>query len=265
MLSRYLPRLCLLLSALVLVSCSAKPAGNSSATAAATTVTISAAASTQEILATLGRDFSEQQHATVKLNTGPSSGLANQILEGAPADLFLSASPQWAERLQTAGLAETTVPLLTNKLVLIVPRGNPAQVFEPQDLLTERVHKIALAGEQVPAGKYADQALQKLELLQPLTADGKIARGQDVRGALSYVQRGEAEAGIVYATDARITPEVEVVYELDPALHEPIVYALVLLTHGAENPTARQYFDFLQSDTANAVYTAAGFERIALP
>ena len=225
-------------------------------------VLVSAATSTKELMEALAAEFSKTYQGTIKVNPGPSSGLANQILAGAPADLFLSANREWAGKVSEAGLADRSVELLTNKLVLIVPQGNPAGVEKPADLLSEKVTKIALAGEKVPAGIYADQALTKLELLEKLTAAGKIARAQDVRGAVSFVARGEAEAGLVYSTDAAITPEVEVAHELDPALHDEIVYVLVLLKHGVKNTDATLFFEFLQADGANEIYAKAGFSRI---
>jgi len=227
-----------------------------------TVVLVSAAASTKELMEALAAEFSQKSKATIKVNPGPSSGLANQIIEGAPADLFLSANREWATKVAEAGLAESSKELLTNKLVLIVPKGNPAGIREPNDLLSEKVKKIALAGEKVPAGKYADQALTKLDLLEKLTAGGKIARAQDVRGALSFVERGEAEAGIVYSTDVSIAPNVEVAHEFDPALHDEIVYVLVMLKHGEKNIDAMSFFEYLQSDGADAVYVKAGFSRI---
>lgn len=230
--------------------------------ASQTEVLVSAAASAKELVEALSSDFSKNSHATIKINAGPSSGLANQIIEGAPADLFLSASREWATKVAAAGVAVKSKDLLTNKLVLIVPQGNPAQVKEPKDLLSSKVKKIALAGEKVPAGKYADQALGKLELTAHLTADQKIARAQDVRGALSFVERGEAEAGIVYSTDVNVAPNVEVVHEFDPTLHDEIVYVLVLLKHGEDNPGAVSFFEYLQSSSAEPAFAQAGFSRI---
>jgi molybdate transport system substrate-binding protein len=265
----------ILLTALVCLACSGcrkePPPASAPAVAQGTktsppsaenrTLTFSIAASTKETIETLAASFTERTKIVVKTNPGPSSGLANQILEGAPADLFLSANRQWADKVQSAGLAETMQPFLTNKLVLIVPKENPASVKSPQDLSATLVKKIALAGEKVPAGMYADQALTKLGLLDDLVAAGKIARGQDVRSALSYVERGEAEAGIVYSTDVATAPNVKVVYEFDPSLHEEIVYVLVLLKHGKENPQAKAFYDFLLSDEAFPVFAKAGFER----
>jgi molybdate transport system substrate-binding protein len=236
-----------------MVSCARKAEQASSPSpanknASSAEVLVSVAASTEEIVEQLAAAFAQRTGATIKVNPGSSSRLANQILEGAPADLFLSANREWAAEVMEADLALGSVELLTNQLVIVVPKGNPAGIQEPQDLLAERVKRIALAGEQAPAGKYADQALAKLDLLDKLTAARKIARGQDLRGALSFVERGEAEAGIVYATDVAAS-DVEVAYEFDPALHDEIGYVLVLLKQG-ENPAAKAFFEYLQSDAA---------------
>ncbi|QDU30277.1 Molybdate-binding periplasmic protein precursor [Anatilimnocola aggregata] len=225
-------------------------------------IVISAAASTKELLESVASDFSGGLKTTVRVNPGPSSSLANQIIEGAPADLFLCASREWAEKVKEADVAERSVELLTNTLVMIVPKGNPAGIKRPIDLLSSQVKRIALAGENVPAGKYADQVLAKLQLLESLAADNKIARAQDVRGALSFVERGEAEAGIVYSTDVNVAPNVEVVHEFDSALHDEIVYVLVLLKRGAKNPEAISFFEYLQSDGADELYAKAGFRRV---
>ncbi|HEY2881869.1 MAG TPA: molybdate ABC transporter substrate-binding protein, partial [Pirellulales bacterium] len=182
---------------------------------------------------------------------------------GAPADLFLSANQQWADEVQKAGHTADTVRLLTNRLVIVTPAGNPGEVHKPEDLLADKVKKIALAGEKVPAGMYADQSLEKLGLLKKLTDGDKIVRGQDVRSALSYVQRGEAEAGIVYSTDVDSAPGVTLVYEFDPRLHDEIVYVLVLLKRDNENSAAKKFFEFLQSPAADAVYAKLGFSRLS--
>ena len=223
---------------------------------------LSAAASTKEVMETLSEQFKAKSGTEVKVNLGPSSGLATQILKGAPADLFLSANQEWADAIKSAGLADSICRLLTNKLVLIVPKGNPGQVHAPKDLLSAKVKKVSLAGEQVPAGKYAEQSLKKLGLLQQLVDDAKIVRGQDVRSALTYVERGEAEAGIVYAPDVGAAPQVESVFTFDPARHDEIVYVLVMLKHGAQNPAARQFYEFLQSSAADQTYAKFGFLRL---
>ena len=259
------------LLALVLSSCSKQvppPAPGmppSQAAASAETkepLILSAAASTKEVIESLAEQFQAQTETEVKVNPGPSNGLANQILAGAPADLFLSASQQWADEVQQGGKAREMTRLLTNRLVLVVPKGNPGQVREPKDLLSAKVKRVALAGEKVPAGIYADQALTNLDLLKRLTADGKIARGQDVRSALAFVERGEAEAGIVYSTDLSSASGVELVYDFPTDLHDEIVYVLVLLEHGSDKSKGRELYEFLQSPRADEVYAKFGFSRI---
>jgi molybdate transport system substrate-binding protein len=221
----------------------------------------SVAASAKEVMETLAEEFQSQTKVEVKVNLGPSSGLASQILAGAPADLFLSASREWAAEVERAGHAAATVGLLTNRLVLVTPAHNRVGVKGPDDLLASSVQQVALAGENVPAGVYATQALSKLGLFERLVQVKKIVRAQDVRGALHFVERGEVEAGIVYATDAAAAPGVTVVYEFPPDLHEEIVYALVLLKHGSENTAARRFFEFLQSSPADETYKRFGFAR----
>lgn len=224
----------------------------------------SVAASTTDVIQELAKNFRAETGIEVKINSGPSNGLATQILAGAPADLFLSASRQWADKVIDEGLASADINLLTNRLVIVVPQGNPAKVHRPENLTNPAVKALALAGEAVPAGQYADQALAKLGLLKKLTDERRIVRGQDVRAALAYVERGEAEAGIVYATDAAIAPNLEVAYEFDPALHDEIVYALVLLKNAHDKPSATQFFEFLQSEDAEKVFAKFGFTPLTV-
>jgi molybdate transport system substrate-binding protein len=228
-----------------------------------TTLIVSVAASTTDVVEELCKGYGTDDGVEVKLNAGPSNGLATQILEGAPADLFLSASKEWADKIEEAGLAVARVDLLTNRLVVVVPKGNPANVHRPEDLSSDAVKKLALAGESVPAGVYAGQALSKLGVLDGLVDAGKIVRGQDVRAALSYVSRGEAEAGIVYATDVHAAKNVEIAFEFDPELHEQIVYVLVLLKHAGRNEFAHALYSHLQTTAADEVYSKFGF--IPLP
>jgi molybdate transport system substrate-binding protein len=226
-------------------------------------ITISVAASTKDAIAELTAAFKAKSNSKVQINSGPTNVLANQILEGAPVDLFLSANRLWAEKLEKPGHTAESLPLLTNKLVLIVPKGNPAGVRDPADLLKENVKRVALAGESVPAGMYAQQALEQLKLYEELVKVEKIARGQDVRSTLSYVERGEAEAGIVYSTDVRASKGVETVYEFDPEMHDEIAYVLVLLRQGKEKPSANEFYEYLKSAEAESIWRKFGFERLS--
>jgi len=221
---------------------------------------VSVAASAKDAVGEIARKFRSQTGVDVQVNVGPSSGLANQILSGAPADIFVSANQKWADAVVAAGRSIDVCPLLSNRLVLIAPKGNPAGIHAPSDLVKADVKKIALAGERVPAGIYGDQALHALGLDKRLLQANKIVRGQDVRVTLSYVERGEVDAGIVYATDARISDDVEVVYLFEEKSHDPIVYPGLLLDEGQGKPSARQFYAYLRSPDAVAVFKKYGFQ-----
>jgi molybdate transport system substrate-binding protein len=121
------------------------------------------------------------------------------------------------------------------------------------------VRHVALAGEKVPAGKYAEQALRAIGIYDGLVSDKKVVRGQDVRVTLAYVERGEAEAGIVYATDTKTSKHVETAYQFDPKTHDPIVYPLVLLKASQKNEGAGKLYAYLGSPQARAIFERHGF------
>jgi molybdate transport system substrate-binding protein len=217
------------------------------------------AASTKDAVQEIATSFAEHTQAKVIINADDSSKLATQISLEAPGDLFLSANEKWATFLTEKGFAQETRILLGNALVLVVPKGNPAGIKQPKDLPGKEVQRIGVAGPTVPAGIYARQALKNLNLWAVLQESKKIVSGENVRIALTYVERGEADAGIVYATDAKISDKVEVVYRFDPATHDPIRYPLVLLKEGHKNPAARAFFEYLQSAPAQDTFKKHGF------
>ena len=228
------------------------------------TVYLLAAASTSEAVVALTRRFEEVTRVKIKVTTGASNALANQILAGVPSHVFLSASMEWAERIVRGGLAEETRPLLGNRLVMVTPRGNPAGIHRPEDLLSDRLRHIALAGDKVPAGAYAEQALRRAGLYDKLTGLNRVARGQDVRLTLGYVETGEAEAGIVYATDARASNRIDVVYSFPEESHDPITYPLILLRSDKAEDEGRRLFDFLSSPEAMTVFERFGFSSATM-
>lgn len=219
-----------------------------------------AAASTTDVVTELADQYQTSHNVTVKISTGGSNALASQIIAGAPGDVFLSANVQWASAVVQKGLAVDQRMLLANRLVIVVPKGNPAQIKTPADLLNDRVTHVALASEKVPAGIYATQALTHQKLYSRLAGQHRIVHGQDVRFTLAYVETGEAQAGIVYATDARISSKVQVAYVFRADSHDPILYPLVLLK-STENDAAqaRAFFDYLGSPQAMAVFKKYGF------
>jgi len=228
-------------------------------------IIILVAASAKDAVEELTIRFEKQTGISVRVSPGPSNTLAAQIIAGAPADLFLSANQEWADSIASRGLSEDSTDLLSNDLVLITPRGNPGGIRSAADLVLPRVKRVALAGEKVPAGIYAQQALRALHLFDTLVDAKKIVRGQDVRVALNYVALGEAEAGIVYSTDARLWEQVNAIEVFDPDLYERIVYPLLLLKHEPPKPGARRLYDLLRSPEASAIYKQHGFKFVASP
>lgn len=209
--------------------------------------------------------------AAIIANYAGSDVLARQIKAGAPADIFLSASQSWADDLEKAGLVARRVDLLSNELVIVVSKGNPAKVARPEDLTKPAVTRIALADpSSVPAGVYAKEAFTKLKLWAGI--EPKVVAGDSVRWALTTVARGEIPVGVVYATDARpgvaagggqANPSgvsgVEVVFTFPPETHSPIRYPLVLLRRAADRSAALALYDRFQSPSAAAIFRELGF------
>jgi molybdate transport system substrate-binding protein len=220
------------------------------------------AASTQEALNEALELYQKTHSIEIAANYASSATLAQQILQGSPADLFLSASREWVDLLAKENRIVRQQNLLENRLVLIVPKESKLKLASLEDLRIAEVVHLSLADPaSVPAGKYAQQALEKGGVWNAV-AD-RVARGSDVRQALAFVEQGEAEAGIVYATDAVASSAVRVVYEIPPALSGPIVYPLALIKpepSTARASAAEELFNFLCSPTAAKIFRAHGFE-----
>jgi molybdate transport system substrate-binding protein len=220
-------------------------------------VTVFAAASLTESFHRIGKDF-EAAHpgSKVTFNYAGSSALANQINEGAPADIFASAAPANMKTVTDAGNADgTPVVFARNQLVIAVPKGNPKGVKGLADL-TRPGLKVALCAEQVPCGAAARKALEAAKVsLTPVTLE------QDVKQALSKVRLGEVDAALVYRTDARsATAEVEGV-EFPESAGAVNDYPIVLLKNAPNKAAAQAFLAYVQSGEGGAVLTAAGFQK----
>lgn len=226
----------------------------------ATKVEVYAAASTQESLARVARDFQAASGVEVRCSFGASSGLARQIEHGAPADLFLSADREWADYVADKLPVARRRDLLANRLVVVVPAGSDARFGALADLPGDAVRRLAVAAGPVPAGRYARQALRKSGVWE--WAAGRLLEGGDVRATLGYVENGEADAGLVYATDARASAKVRVACEVPEGLHGPIVYPLVVLGRDPPNPAADRFADYLAGGDAARVFADAGFRPL---
>jgi molybdate transport system substrate-binding protein len=224
-------------------------------------VTIYAAASLTSALEALA-EKAKAQDLDMRLSFGSSSTLAKQVEQGAPADLYFSANEKWMDYLDEHGLIEpgTRINLLGNALVVIAPKGEtfPVRPETGFDFAGAFTGRLALGDpSHVPAGIYAQQALQALGWWQAL-AD-RLAPAVDVRAALSYVARGECQAGIVYATDAAISDDVDVLATLPQESHDPIVYPVAVIK-GRNRPEVQKAMALLQSKTAVETFQRYGFQ-----
>ena len=250
---RSLPN-CLLTATAILIAAAAPACGVREESPSS--ILFFAAASTQDAVREISSRFEAESQVPVTLNFAASSTLAQQILAGAGGDLFLSANVHWVKEVVTEGLASRRRDLLGNRLVVIAPSGSGLHLRKPSELLDPQITRLSLADpESVPAGIYARDALRRLDLWQSLQS--KVVRGSDVRQALFFVERGEAEAGIVYFTDLRISETVQPLMELDTASSRPIVYPLVLLKSPGE--AARRFFEYLCSPESAEVFRRFGF------
>ncbi len=226
-------------------------------------LTVFAAASLTEALQDIAALWTKAGHPGPRLSFGASSMLARQIEQGAPANVFASADETWADYLAARNLLApgTRRSLLGNSVVLIVPAGRPRSLQLDASLdiaaLLGPSGRLATGDPRhVPVGLYAEQALRRLGLWDRIAA--RLARTEDVRSALLLVERGEAPAGIVYATDAAASKGVTVAATFPPDSHDPVSYPFAV-TRAGDTPDARAFLDFLSSPEARQAFTRRGF------
>jgi molybdate transport system substrate-binding protein len=226
--------------------------------------TVFAGASLADALRALGETWAAGGQPAPRFSFAASSGLARQIEQGAPADLFISADEEWMDYLAVRGLIvpASRVSPIGNVLVLIAPAGaSPSLTLERGvDLLAPLGARGRLAvadPAHVPAGRYAEAALRWLGAWDAL--EPRLARAENVRAALLLVERGEAPLGIVYATDAMVSARVQRVGTFPPQSHIPITYPFALTRRAADNARARALLTFLQGPEARAVWDRFGF------
>ncbi len=218
-------------------------------------VTFLAAASTITALDEIARKFTAETGIPVQTSYAASSTLATMLHQQVDADLFLSASRDWATSVSEAQPGCRTIDLLGNRLVVVVPSGAAVIPSSLNDLAGPEFNKIAIGDPMaVPAGIYARQALERAGLWESI--EPRLVGAIDVRQALTYVEQGAADCGFVYSSDARDNRNVRIAFSLEG--HDPIVYPLVVL-HGA-SPQSLRFVEHLQSDRARQVFEKYGFE-----
>lgn len=226
------------------------------ATAHAGEITVSSAASLKDALKEIGRVYQNSHPQTkINFNFGSSGTLQKQIEQGAPVDVFVAASDANLNALLKRNLADKHAHFgfARGELVLIAPRGSKLRGLAG----AKNVRNFAIGGPGVPAGNYARQSLKWYQLDKVLAP--KIVYGKDVRGVLQLVASGNAEAGLVYRTDALTTRNVEVIGFLAPRSHAPIRYPMALLANAPNVREGRDFVRFCKGASAKAILKKYGF------
>lgn len=221
------------------------------------------AMSLTDALTEVSQRFGTARTVKVYCNFAGSSTLQRQIEKGAPADVFISASPKQMDALQGKGLIyeDSRRSILNNRLVLVAPVNSPLSVTQVEMLAQNSIRRIAI-GEphSVPAGIYGREALTHLgvwDAVQP-----KLIPGADVRSTLAYVESGEVDVGVVYQTDAAINKRVSIIYQFPDSSHSPIVYPAAVLRNTGHKVLAQAFLEYLQAPEAATIFEKHGFSVV---
>jgi molybdate transport system substrate-binding protein len=223
-------------------------------------ILVAAAASLTDALKEIGAAYHSGSRHKVRFTFGPSSILARQIGEGAPADLFFSADLKQLDRLETNGRLEpgTRKNLLSNQLVVVVPLESRLAIVSPKDLLRPDVRRIGLAEpSSVPVGVYSSQYLTGEGLWDRLKP--KVVPLLDARATLATVESGNVEAGFVYKTDAATSRKVKVAFEVPIEKGPKIVYPVAIVRESKKKEAARDFMNFISSHAGKETFKKYGF------
>jgi molybdate transport system substrate-binding protein len=235
---------------------------------APSTLSVYAAASLTDAFRELGRTFDAgHPGVTVQFNFAGSQQLVSQLEQGAPADVLASADKQWMSHATEKGLVEGEATIFAgNRLVVIVPRPNPARIGGLQDL-ARRGTKVVMAAEAVPAGKYSREALKNLAGAPGFPAEydrrvlaNVVSQEENVKGVVAKVQLGEADAGLVYRSD--VTPAVSRfvrVFEIADPYNVLASYPIAVLKEARNPVAARQFVDLVSSEEGQRILGKHGF------
>lgn len=225
---------------------------------------VSAAISLKDAFNEIGEVYKSKIGGTINFNFGASGALQKQIETGAPVDVFASAGARQMDELADKNLIDraTRRDFIRNTLVLIVPADSKIPLASFSDLTKAEVRKIAVGNPKtVPAGQYTEQLFGKMNL--KTSVQGKLILAEDVRQALDYVARGETDAGIVYATDARSVGEkIRLAAAASENAHAPILYPIAIIKDGNQKQAAQAFVDLVTSPEGQSILQKYGFSSV---
>ena len=217
-----------------------------------------AAASLADVLEEIGDLYEEEAGVRVAFSFGGSQALAQQIVSGAPADVFVAAGRQPADFLATRGMVDLVEEAVVHNELVVAVREEASGIGAMSGLSGDDMGRVAIADPAVaPAGVYAREALWTLRLWEPLQS--RLVFGADVRAALAYLESGNVDAAIVYATDAREAPGVKALNVVLQDTYTPIAYPAAVLEGSDSRAAASGFLRFLKSDAARSIFERHGF------
>jgi molybdate transport system substrate-binding protein len=228
-------------------------------------LSVFAAISLTDALGEIGTAFTAENGVKVYYNFAASTTLQRQLEKGAPADVFISASPRQVVALEANGLleAESRKNLLTNRLVLVSDEAARISVETPANLAAPEISRIAIGHPSiVPAGAYAKEALTHFGLWE--TLHSKFIFGADVRATLAYVTSGNVDIAIVYKTDTTLSDDIKVLYQMPPEAYTQIIYPAVVMKDSPRKQLARRFITYLQSAERSDIFEKHGFTVLVL-
>lgn len=226
-------------------------------------IQISSAANLTDALKKIGDDFAKTKPGVeLRYNFGSSGSLAKQIDNGAPADIFISANTKWMDHLieNKRVIKESVRDIAGNTLVVVSLKSN--QLSSLADIST--YSRIAMGSPgSTPVGEYTQQALRASGLYEGLSSQNKLVLTKDVRQALLYADRGEADLAFVYKTDALLAQHSKIVFTVTSKLHEPIVFSMALTTEGKSKENAKAFFSSILSNESRTLLESFGYTIIS--
>ena len=224
-----------------------------------------AAASLADALGEVVEEYEARTGVSVVVSYGGSQVLAQQIVSGAPADVLISAGEFPVLRLLDRSMVEGPgLPLLSNRLVVAAREGSGIDLTSIDQLTEAWAQRIAIADPDLaPAGEYAREALVKLKIWDRIQS--KLVTGADVRATMAFVESGNADAALVYVTDAKAARNIQIFDVVPPDSYRPIVYPAAIVSTSANKSASMAFLEFLQSDYASESFRGYGFEPYASP
>lgn len=224
-------------------------------------IIVSAAASLTDVAEEIKAKFNEKNpNITVTYNFGSSGKLSQQIQQGAPADIFLSASKKDMDFLAENKLIveDSRFDFAGNELVVITEKSKELELAKLEDIATLDVKNIVMGDtEATPLGRYGKEALQTLGVWDKI--ESKMVYMSDVNQVLTHVETQNAEIGIVFNTDAQRAENVKILTKIDKSLHAPVIYPAAAINTSKAQEAAQLYLDFLGSDEGKSILEAKGF------